>query len=49
MLYDKDAVCTMMVDEKKSQHISEVNWKKVYLCSAYCKSQFDQNRQKYGS
>jgi hypothetical protein len=25
----------MMVDEKKAQHISEVQ--KVYLCSAHCK------------
>jgi YHS domain-containing protein len=45
----KDPVCNMMVDEKKAQHISEVNGgQKVYLCSAYCKSQFDQNPNKYG-
>jgi Cu+-exporting ATPase len=44
----KDPVCNMMVDEKKTQHISEVNGQKVYLCSASCKSQFDQNPGKYG-
>jgi YHS domain-containing protein len=44
----KDPVCNMMVDEKKTQHISEVNGQKVYLCSAHCKSQFDQNPSKYG-
>jgi YHS domain-containing protein len=45
----KDPVCNMMVDEKKAQHISEVNGgQKVYLCSAHCKSQFDQNPNKYG-
>jgi YHS domain-containing protein len=44
----KDPVCNMMVDEKKAQHISEVNGQKIYLCSANCKSQFDQNPGKYG-
>jgi YHS domain-containing protein len=44
----KDPVCNMMVDEKKAQHISEVNGQKVYLCSSNCKSQFDQNPSKYG-
>jgi YHS domain-containing protein len=45
----KDPVCNMMVDEKKARHISEVNGgQKVYLCSAQCKSQFDQNPNKYG-
>jgi len=38
----------MMVDEKKAQHVSEVNGQKIYLCSAHCKSQFDQNPSKYG-
>jgi YHS domain-containing protein len=36
----KDPVCNMMIDEKKVQHVSEVNEQKIYLCSAYCKSQF---------
>lgn len=44
----KDPVCNMMVDEKKTLHISEVNGKKIYLCSAQCKGQFDQNPGKYG-
>jgi Cu+-exporting ATPase len=43
----KDPVCGMMVDEK-AQYISEVDGKKVYLCSTGCKSQFDQNPGKYG-
>jgi YHS domain-containing protein len=38
----------MMVDEKKTQHISEVKGQKIYLRSANCKSQFDQNPSKYG-
>jgi YHS domain-containing protein len=44
----KDPVCNMMVDEKKAQHISEVDGQKIYLCSASCKNQFDQNPSKYG-
>jgi YHS domain-containing protein len=44
----KDPVCNMMVDEKKTQHISEVNGRKIYLCSGACKTQFDQNPSKYG-
>jgi hypothetical protein len=32
----------MMFEEKKAQHISEVNGQKVYLYSAHCKNQFDQ-------
>jgi YHS domain-containing protein len=37
-----------MVDEKKTQHSSQVSEQKVYLCSAQCKSRFDQNPSKYG-
>jgi YHS domain-containing protein len=44
----KDPVCKMMVDEKTAKHQSEVAGKKVYLCSAACKSQFDANPKKYG-
>lgn len=43
----EDPVCGMMVDERKTTHISEVNGQKIYLCSADCKSQFDQNPSKY--
>jgi YHS domain-containing protein len=44
----KDPVCNMMVDEKKAKFVSESNGRKVYLCSAACKSQFDANPSKYG-
>jgi YHS domain-containing protein len=47
-MVQKDPVCNMMVDEKKTQHVSEANGQKIYLCSAQCKSQFDQNPNKYG-
>jgi Cu+-exporting ATPase len=39
----QDLVCKMMVDERTAKHISEVAGKKVYLCSAACKSQFEAN------
>jgi hypothetical protein len=41
-LIDHCEKLVMMFDEKKAQHISEVIGQKVYLCSAHCKSQFDQ-------
>ena len=44
----KDPVCNMMVDEKEAQYTSDVNGQKIYLCSAQCKTQFDQNPTKYG-
>ena len=44
----KDPVCNMMVEEKKAKHISEVEGKKIYLCSSICKSEFDNNPMKYG-
>ena len=44
----KDPVCKMMVDERTAKHISEAAGKKVFLCSAACKSQFDANPKKYG-
>jgi YHS domain-containing protein len=46
----KDPVCNMMVDEKTAKHVSEAGGggRKVYLCSAACKSQFDANPGKYG-
>lgn len=43
----KDPVCGMMVDERKAPQVSKVNGQKIYLCSANCKSQFDQNPGKY--
>ena len=47
-MVQKDPVCGMMVDEKKAQHVSEVSGQKIYLCFASCKSQFEQNPNKYG-
>jgi YHS domain-containing protein len=46
----KDPVCNMMVDENTAKHVSEAGGggRKVYLCSAACKSQFEANRGKYG-
>lgn len=44
----KDPVCEMMVDEKNAVHISEIGERKIYLCSASCKTQFDANPAKYG-
>lgn len=38
----------MMIDETKSEHVSDVSGKKVYLCSLACKSQFDKDPKKYG-
>jgi YHS domain-containing protein len=39
----------MMVDEKKTKFVSEFGGgRKVYLCSAACKSQFEENPSKYG-
>ena len=43
----KDPVCGMMVDERKTRHVSDANGQKIYLCSADCKSQFDQNPGKF--
>lgn len=45
----KDPVCNMMVDESKTKFVSESSdGKKVYLCSAACKKQFETNPAKYG-
>ncbi len=44
----KDPVCKMMVDEKTAKHVSEANGKKIYLCSAASKTQFDNNPKKFG-
>jgi YHS domain-containing protein len=43
----KDPVCNMMVDEKTAKHVSEVSGKKVYLCSAMFKEEFNKNPAKY--
>jgi YHS domain-containing protein len=44
----KDPVCNMMIDEKRAQYSSQIAGKKVYLCSASCKTEFDKNPAKYG-
>lgn len=44
----KDPVCNMMVDEEKAEHMSEIDGKKVYLCSGNCKVEFDKDPKKYG-
>ena len=44
----KDPVCNMTIDEKKAKFVSEVEGKKVYLCSSSCKVQFDKEPKKYG-
>ena len=47
-MVQKDPVCGMMIDERRHSIYREVNGQKVYLCSAACKSQLDQNPDKYG-
>lgn len=44
----KDPVCNMNVDEKTAKHVSEIDGNKIYLCSAACKQQLEQNPSKYG-
>jgi Cu+-exporting ATPase len=44
----KDAVCGMMVDEKKTQLTSMHDEKTFYFCSANCKTTFDEDSHKYG-
>ncbi|MGI0019098.1 MAG: YHS domain-containing protein [Nitrososphaera sp.] len=44
----KDPVCNMVVDEKNAKFISEAGGKKVYLCSATCKSEFESDPSKFG-
>ncbi|MDE1853539.1 MAG: YHS domain-containing protein [Thaumarchaeota archaeon] len=44
----KDPICGMMVDEKKSQMKSAHDGQTYYFCSANCKSTFDKDPHKYG-
>ena len=44
----KDPVCNMNIDEKNAKYTSEINGKKIYLCSAACKQQLEHNPSKYG-
>jgi YHS domain-containing protein len=43
----KDPVCGMMVDEKKTKLVSNYQGKNVYFCSAGCKTNFEKNPQRY--
>jgi YHS domain-containing protein len=44
----KDPVCGMMVDEKKTKLTSMHDEKTFYFCSASCKTIFDRDSHKYG-
>ena len=43
----KDPVCGMMVDEKKSKLVSSYEGKSYYFCSSACKASFDEDPKKY--
>lgn len=40
---ERDVVCGMTVDPKKTQYHSVYKDKHYYFCSEHCKKQFDQN------
>ena len=44
----KDPVCGMMVDERKTQLKSEKDGLTLYFCSAGCKAAFDKDPHRYG-
>ncbi len=44
----KDPVCGMMVDEKKTKFTSSHEGKNFYFCSPACKTAFDKDPHKYG-
>jgi len=44
----KDPVCGMMVDEKKTKLTSKHEGKTFYFCSASCKTTFDKDSHRYG-
>ncbi len=48
-LMQKDPVCGMMVDEKKTKLQSTYQGKNYYFCSSSCKTTFDKAPQKYAS
>jgi len=43
----KDPVCGMMVDEKKSRFTSMYEGKSVYFCSNMCKTNFDKDPRRH--
>jgi len=44
----QDPICKMMVDEKNTNFISQINNKTIFLCSLNCKEKLEKNPQKYG-
>ena len=44
----KDPVCGMMVDEKKTKFTSEHEGRVFYFCSPGCKQKFDVDPHRYG-
>ena len=44
----KDPVCGMMVDEKKTKLTSKHGDKTFYFCSSSCKTTFDKDSHRYG-
>jgi Cu+-exporting ATPase len=47
-LMQKDPICGMMVDEKKTKLTSTHDSKTFYFCSADCKATFDKDAHKHG-
>jgi YHS domain-containing protein len=43
----KDPVCGMIVDEKKTRFTSMYEGKSVYFCSNVCKTSFDKDPRSY--
>ena len=43
----KDPICGMMVDEKKTKLTSSHDGKTFYFCSASCKSTFDKDAHRH--
>ncbi|TLZ65270.1 MAG: YHS domain-containing protein [Methanobacteriota archaeon] len=44
---EKDPVCGMMVDPKRSAGTSSMGGKTYYFCSVGCKATFDRNPAKF--
>ena len=44
----KDPVCGMTVDEKKTKLTSKHEGKTFYFCSTSCKTTFDKDSHRYG-
>ncbi len=43
----KDPVCNMMVDEKITKYVSEIDGARTYFCSLTCKSEFEEHKKDY--